>query len=160
MKRKIVISGIAAALALAGTGVASAQALPSAAVAKPAPTPDNTASEAGNTNIGVVECDAAQVSYVIKGRNVKGISAWYEFSVANCDTSTATLPVKISLSGDTGDTASLYEQDPQANYALELLGSGKNVTLSPVAGVQYLVDVSGGTRDAQFTLTVTPAQNG
>ena len=154
MKRKILIPTILG-LALTGTGVPSAQASPSAAVARPAPTPDNT--QQSTANIGTITCSPAQMSYVIKGRNLKGTSAWYSFGAA-CGTSASTTKlVAFSISGGTGDTMTLTNATTGMLIARNSVGL---TTLELITGYEYYLDVSGGTKGAQFTLTITPTSTG
>lgn len=97
--RKIVIAGITGLALAAGIGVVSAQASPSTAVATPAPTPDNITSV--TAEIGVAWADAGDVSYVAKGRNIKGTSVSYDFSAVNDEPGSTgrPCPVDIALSG-------------------------------------------------------------
>ena len=138
MKRKILIPAILGVALVAGTGIVSARASPLVAVAKPAPTPDNSQ---GGGNLGIIVCGEASVSFTIKGSNIKGASAWYQWSTNDGAGNGCT--TDISLSGHTGDTFSLFKStDPSSPLASDVR-SVSNISLSP--GTNYQVDVSGGT---------------
>lgn len=94
------------------------------------------------------------MSFTVKGDNTEGTSAWYEFNVA--DGAGLSCPANISLSGSTGDTFSLWDSNPPASSTLlaSKVRKVSGVSLPPGTGI--MLDVSGGTRGAQFTLTITP----
>jgi hypothetical protein len=150
--RNFIITGITALALAAGIGVASAQASPSAAVAPiPAPYPDNGTNA---VEIGNVWGDAGNPMYVVKGRNIAGTMASYQFGTNNAEPGNRQIALNVTLSGDTGDSVSVYEQDPQQGGALVLVGSGTHFTVAPVAngGIDYVAYVSGGIKGELFTL--------
>jgi hypothetical protein len=152
-RRTVIIAG-ATALALAAGigGVTAAQASPSVPASVPAPYPDN------GTNalpIGVVYGDLANPIYVVKGRNLAGTMASYQFSTADDEPGSpgVGISLNVTLSGDTGDTVSVYQQ---TSSGLVLVGSGTDFTVASLPfggnGLGFQAEVSGGTKGELFTL--------
>jgi hypothetical protein len=119
------------------------------------PSPDNgPGTNQPMVSLGTLGCQNPQspVTYTVQGSNTAGTSAWYFFS-AGAPTS-AGCPVNYSLSGNTGDTISVYVNGFAPSDLVAGQVSGITGLVAP-QGVQVFVQVTGGTADIQFTLAIT-----